>query len=301
MRNAAAAAIPLAIALLGTGTLPLSTSEGGNTRVRIAASAPQSATVAGLTDDQERWLEEHNPFGIPETANAGNRTLVVRQGYSLAHNNVDLIADWVSFHLTNDFVKGTEKRPGTNWFKPDPLLPAGRRAELSDYEGQAGFDRGHQCASGDSKGRGVQVIRDSFLLSNMTPQSSQLNQQRWRLLEAKIQELAATRGELWVITGPAFVDDDGDGMVEYDVIGDNEVAVPTHYFKIVVAESRTEEGVYEAMAFLFPNKKADEGFDEFLVSIRGIEELTGFDFIKGMDDEQEIALETAVAASVWVN
>ena len=63
-------------------------------------------------------------------------------------------------------------------FKPDPLLPSDRRAQLDDYKGFKDiFDRGHQVASGDSKGRGKAVIRESFFfLSNMTPQSAKIKQ-----------------------------------------------------------------------------------------------------------------------------
>ena len=205
----------------------------------------------------------------------------MREGYSLSHNNHDLIADWVSCHLTRDFANGPETRPGSSAFKPDPLLSSGQRAELADYKGfQFVYDRGHQCASGDSKGRGTAVIRESFFLSNMTPQDSKLNQHKWRLLEARIQDLARDRGELWVITGPVFIDGDGDGFIEYFTIGTNEVAVPTHYFKIVYAEKHGQPDELDAMAFLIPNEPMQQPFGHYLVSIDHIEELTEYDFLE---------------------
>ncbi|MCP5055938.1 MAG: hypothetical protein GY937_04340 [bacterium] len=297
-----AAAVPLAIALLGNA-LPAGDTAPDNRRFRLAPNATaELAAAAGLNDQQETWLDEHNPFGIPTTQMPGNRTLVIREGHTLAHNNVDLIADWVSFHLKEAYVEGTETRPGTAAFKADPVLRPGRRAERSDYK-SSGFDRGHQAAAADQKGRGRRVVRESFLLSNMTPQAPRLNQNRWRLLEDHIQQLAAARGDLWIITGPAFVDDDGneDGLVEYSVIGKNEVAVPTHYFKIVVAKAAS--GGHDAMAFLVPNRavteRVPEEFDAYLVSIDELEELTGFDFLRGLPDPQENSLEGAVAAEVW--
>src|SRR5687768_13675551 len=100
----AAAAIPLVIALAGTAGLP-HRDPGQEVRVRAATTANRVSTSdLSLTDDQEAWLEEHNPWDIPQASHPGNWTVVVREGYTLAHNNVDLIADWVSFHLTKDYV-----------------------------------------------------------------------------------------------------------------------------------------------------------------------------------------------------
>jgi len=293
MRNTVAA-IPLAAALLGAVGLP--SGDGGTSRRFRAAVGATS--VAALTDEQQSWLDEHNPFGIPRTDEPGNRTLLVREGHTLAHNNVDLIADWVSFHLTREYVEGTETRPGTSWFKPDPALPAGRRAEREDYQGwQNIYDRGHQAASADQKGRGNRVIRESFLLSNMTPQASRLNQQSWRLFEAQIQDVAEEDGEVWVVTGPLFLDDDGDGIVEYSVIGPDQVAVPTHYYKIVLRE--LQDGTWDAMAVIVANEEQPTDYDDFLVSIDEVEALSGWDFFPEMEDQVEDPLEAAIAVQTW--
>lgn len=292
MKNSILVSIPMAIAALGLAG-NVAVKDRLESKVRLTPAAiSKSLDSAELSDDQVIWLKEHNPLGIPQTQFPGSRTLVVRQGYTLAHNNVDLIADWVTYHLTKKYVTGEETRPGSSAFKPDPKLPSGRRAELDDYKGWKNiFDRGHQVASGDSKGRGKRVIRESFFLSNMTPQSSKLNQHRWRLLEQYIQSLAESRGELWVITGPAFIDDDSDGLVRHLIIGDNQVSVPTHYYKIVLAKSPSNSDVWEAMAFLIPNEPLEDPDGDYLVSIDEIEEKTGFDFFSLLDDVQEKKLE----------
>lgn len=298
-RNAAVAAVPLLLALAGTA--PFDRPLGGDlVRVRLARSvaAPELRTE-GLDEQQRTWLAEHNPYGLPRTRQPASWTLIVRRGYTLAHNNVDLIADWVSFRLTKDYVLGTERRPGASAFQPDPLLTPPRRAEREDYTGWSGvYDRGHQCAAADSKGRGDAVIRESFYLSNMTPQSSRLNRNRWRLLEERVQRLARARGELWVITGPLFVDEDGDGIVEYYAIGRRQVAVPTHYYRIVVAFRPGSEEL-EALAFLVPNRDVRQPLESFLTSIDEIERLSGIDFLADLDDGVEEALESARAARIW--
>jgi endonuclease G len=297
-RNAAAAAVPLLIALAATAPLPRSSPELVRVRLARTQSAPQPA-VEALSEEQRTWLAEHNPFGLPATRLPASWTLIVRRGYTLAHNNVDLIADWVSYHLTRDYVLGREARPDSSAFRPDPLLPPNRRAELDDYAGWNGvYDRGHQCAAADSKGRGPQVVLESFFLSNMTPQDASLNRTRWRLLEEKVQKLALARGELWVVTGPLFVDEDRDGLVEFFAIGPHHVSVPTHYFKIVVAH-RPAAGELEAFAFLVPNRSLNENFERLLTSVDEIERLSGLDFFEALPDPQEEALESAVPTRLW--
>lgn len=295
MREQATAAVPILIALAGGAVL----GAGDVERLRMRVARPsvphlqsELANAVPLTDQQQMWLEEQNPFGVPEIGLPGHRTLIVREGYSLEHNNIDLIADWVAFRLTTAFVNGTEPRPGSSAFKPDPLLPAGRRAERDDYSGWRNvYDRGHQAANADQRGRGVAVVRESFLLSNMTPQASRLNQNRWRILEGRIQELARSRGELWVVTGPVFVDEDSDGVVHHYVLGQNRVAVPTHYFKIVVAEREDVPGEFEIMAFLVGNEPLEGEFADHLVSVDRIEELTGYDFLPELPDEESLEAE----------
>lgn len=51
-------------------------------------------------------------------------------------------------------------------------------------------------------------------------------------------------------------ENDGKFYVKYEVIGANHVAVPTHFFKIVVGES--SNGKLEMEAYVMPNKVIDE-------------------------------------------
>jgi len=289
-----AAAIPLAIALTGSIQDP---DDGRQLHFRIAPNADTSLHNTALNADQTAWFEEHNTYGMPINESVGNRTLIVRKGYTLAHNNVDKIADWVSFHLTKDYVNGVEKRPGSSAFKAESMIQQGLRAEKSDYAGWLGvYDRGHQAAAGDTKGRGKQVIKDSFYLSNMTPQSASLNRGQWKSLEGRVQSWAKRFQEVWVVTGPIFLDQNGNGIVEYYTIGDNSVAVPTHYFKAVLAPIGNDK--FDAIAFIIPNEKVSR-YGDFISSIDEIEKSTQLDLFPGLPDDIEKSLEAKVANRVW--
>lgn len=54
------------------------------------------------------------------------------------------------------------------------------------------------------------------------------------------------------------------------------------------------------MAFLIPSEPMENELGDYLVSIDEIEEHTGFDFLSGLEDTLETALESEAAAEVWV-
>ena len=64
--------------------------------------------------------------------------------------------------------------------------------------------------------------------------------------------------------------------VKYQVIGQNQVAVPTHFFKVVAIE--TMNGEFELLSFLLPNQVLDDKIPlkNFLVPIDSIERAAGF-------------------------
>ncbi len=99
-----------------------------------------------------------------------------------------------------------------------------------------------------------------------------------------------------VITGPIF-ESTGD-QVNYRVIGRDRVAVPTHFFKIVV--DTHDKDHLDALAFMLPNKNlAGRNYGEFLVSIREIEARTGLNFLSALPLEVQSGLESRKADRVW--
>ena len=99
----------------------------------------------------------------------------------------------------------------------------------------------------------------------------------------------AKRGELFIYTGPIFQ------TPQPEVIGPNQVAVPTHFYKIVFDPVRVE-----TIAFVVPNAPhPNRNIDEFITSVRDIETRTGLDFLNRINPAVQALIEEAVASGLW--
>ena len=231
--------------------------------------------------------------GVPEidadvgAAPAGpalTRTFVCREGYSLLHNDLTHIPDWVAEDVTADEIVGKAQRK--NNFMPDPETPPPAGATLQNYSG-SGFDRGHQAPAADFKSD-QELMDQSFFLSNMAPQIGQcFNRGIWADLEDEVRNWAKTRERLIVFTGPIYPD-------PVATIGDlvkkkpgDDVAVPKSFFKIIY-----HPATMHSVAFLLPNKRlCSQDPNGFVTSIKNIRELTGIDFFTALSRRQKTVIE----------
>jgi endonuclease G len=241
---------------------------------------------AGFSPDEQRWIIANCPLGMPDKRTGvdfGFTSVIVHEGYVLEHSASDKIPLWVCEEVTSNNVSGNLTRPKPEPFAPEPKLEKGRRAELSDYRGK-GYDRGHQVPSADqTQNRRLQT--ETYYLSNMCPQTGELNQRIWRALEDTVRGQARTNGPLYVITGPMFYDeaeDDpktADGYVEHKTIGKG-VAVPTHFYKVVLWKDAQSK--WQGTAVVMKNQKSmflkPYHFNDYVRSITWIEERTGLNF-----------------------
>jgi endonuclease G len=142
-------------------------------------------------------------------------------------------------------------------------LPPGARAELDDYA-RSGYDRGHMAPNGDMPDRRTQ--HESFTLANMVPQDAENNRHLWAGIEAVVRKQAQKEGDLYVITGPAFLGRD------LQKIGN--VLVPTHLYKLVYSPRQ------RAGAAFFVENRADAEYQ--LLSIAELESRIGIDLLPSL-------------------
>jgi len=223
-------------------------------------------------------------IGVPVIkGNRADHSLLCRLGYVLAHDSEYKTPSWVIEHLTPDRFTGPgDRKAQGNPFAPDPDLSKGNRAELEDYKSKLpnkrSFDRGHMAPAASMK-FAEKAMTESFYLSNMAPQQGiGLNRHIWADLEGIMRDWTCERGELYVITGPIYDTED------FDLLGPNQVAVPTAFYKIAYDPSRQR-----LIAFILPNEKVDkqgqkawDALQPFIVTLRNVEARAGLTLFKGI-------------------
>lgn len=212
-------------------------------------------------------------FGFPSLSNV--RSL---NDYVLSYDTRNRIPYWVCEHLTAENVA---KNPNVDRakcdFHEDTSVHQYFRSENRDYKG-SGFDRGHLAAAGNHR-RSQEDCHETFLLSNMSPQVGRgFNRDKWNDLEQYCRQLTKSYANVYVCTGPLFLprrEEDGKLYVKYQVIGQNHVSVPTHFYKVVVCESST--GELDLESFLLPNVEIDDSVPiaSFHVPLETIERASG--------------------------
>lgn len=251
---------------------------------------------AGLSPEQTAMAAKNCYKGMPALSPEwphGPTRFVFREGYVLQHSSEGRIPVWVCEGVRQAQLTGDQ--PRKNEFAPDPTLPPGVRAELSDYKG-SGYDRGHMAPAGNQTVDAT-LKKETFYLSNMAPQAGAHNQQVWAALEDQTRVWVNSRGVVFELTGGFFYDPaeenpaTADGLINFFVIGANSVAVPTHFYKILIAKNAG--GQDEAVAFVMENRKYPKpyNFADHIQSIRWIEERTGINFFPDLDPDESNRLE----------
>ncbi len=193
--------------------------------------------------------------------------------YSLDYNETHEQPNWVYYTLTPKDLEGGESRG--NSFKADPKVSTGS-ATLADYS-KSGYDRGHLAPAGDMT-RSAVAMRESFYLSNMSPQEQSCNRGIWKSCESYVRSLATD--SLYIVTGAVFRNNKG-------TIGANKVTIPGAYYKVAYIPSKQK-----MVAFVIPNEKSDKPLDSFRVTVDEVEELIEIDLFEQLPDDLEHRLES---------
>lgn len=209
--------------------------------------------------------------------------------YVLSYDRRNRVPNWVIEHLTPESVaKNDEVDRAMCNFRADESVHPYFRAENTDYL-RSGFDRGHMAAAGNHR-RQQKHCDDTFFLTNMAPQVGKgFNRDSWNRLEMYVRRLTNIYSNVYVCTGPLYLprkEDDGKKYVKYQVIGNNNVAVPTHFYKVVVGQ--LPSGLFEMEAYVMPNAVIDDStpLTVFQVPLESIERAAGLLFFDRLDKKQ---------------
>lgn len=269
------------------------TSADGKTRKSGKPSAPPRAekrkssgtkTSASSQPDKAPSL----PAGteIPRLQAPRKEQVIRHEGYTVSYNSDYRIANWVAYELTAQEAK-SKKAERSNKFVPDPDVK-GASATNEDYT-RTGYDRGHLAPAGDMKWS-AKAMRESFYLSNISPQKPGLNRGIWKELEEQARLWAMDNGAVFIVTGPVITP-------EMKRLGKNRVAVPSAFYKVIATVTR---GQLEAIAFLFDNRDYDKTpLGSMAIPIDSVEKITGIDFFPSLPDTTQRRMEATVNKAAW--
>lgn len=226
------------------------------------------------------FASDHLRWGAPSAG-----TVVEHTGYALCYNERFEQAAWVAYELTRTEAQSNKaSRKGVD-FADDPAIATGS-ATKNDYR-NSGFDKGHLAPAADMKWS-VSAMRESFLLSNVSPQNHDFNAGVWNDLETAVRGAATRFGAVDIVTGPVL----RDGL---PTIGRNRVAIPEYFYKVLYTPG---DGA-KAIGFVIPNARSIEPFTSYAVSVDSVEALTGLNFFDKLDDDIERSVESRADIGEW--
>ncbi|HMT06602.1 MAG TPA: DNA/RNA non-specific endonuclease [Pyrinomonadaceae bacterium] len=248
---------------------------------------PTRPTVINDTGEVPAELSRFLPYGNPSgaTFDIENRDnyLLVRETHISSYNNSRGTINWTAWFTTAKDLGDDRDRPR---FEADRTLPNGfRRVQYYDYSG-SGFDRGHIVPSADRLAD-ERLNEQTFLMTNIVPQTKSLNQFPWQKLESYARSLARRGDTTYQIAG---------------VYGDRgnlrgKVTIPTNCWKVIVVLTRGQTQITSStrvIAVDMPNVDGieDVEWQRYQTTVRDIEGRTGLNLFSQLPPEIQETIET---------
>jgi endonuclease G len=202
--------------------------------------------------------------------------LVIHKYYSLSYNDDSEQPYWVAYTIVPDMMEALVERP--SYFRVDTLVSTGT-SDADDYY-KSGYDRGHLVPAADMQFDSL-AIRETFFYSNISPQLPGFNRGVWKRLEELIRKRSGVYDSLIVITGPVI----NTASIR---IGENQVAIPDSFFKILIQFRGSDLTV---TPYLIPHISSRSDLSDYIVTVDSIEIVTGIDFFSDLPDKFENRLE----------
>jgi len=230
----------------------------------------------------------HLALGNPSNAaDDPNNYLLAGDGSVFSYNNSRGTINWIAWRTTKADLGEQVERPD---FRPDNRLPRTfRRIAASDYSG-SGYDRGHMVPSAD-RWADPRLNEETFLMTNIVPQASSLNQYPWQKLETFVRRQVRRGLDAYQIAGV------------YGELGilKRKIVVLTSVWKVVLfVRPGTQPSEVDRRAHIIavdmPNRNGleREKWQKYRTTIRSIEEKTGYDLLSVLPREVQDVVETRV-------
>lgn len=249
------------------------------------AARPYGRNGSGDEGGQSRRGNEKN-LEMPMSKRGDN--VIRHTGYALSFNGETNCPNWVAWELTRSEASAHGSRNPD--FYPDPQVDGRHQVTTQDYKG-SGYTRGHMCPAGDMKWSS-KAQHDCFYMSNMCPQTKDLNADSWEVLESACRRWAKSEGSVYIVCGPVF----NEGRKVRYIGRQHKVRVPDGFFKVVLSMKRGHE---KAIGFYYANNDRFQTMESAAMSVDEIERMTGYDFFYLVEDNLENRVEARYNLRDW--
>jgi len=185
------------------------------------------------------------------------------QGFTIWLNCKERSAVKFQYNVQHD----TRNEARAKGFELDPNIPK-ECQQISTMAYGQGYDRGHQVPA-NHLDYSSEAIKQSNYVTNIMPQTSQMNRGAWLLTE-EIIECYRDIDELLVIGGVII----GNNPADDYFVQSHGVKTPDAFWKVVIRGAGQDE---RAIAWVVPNSKdaTREHLDSYLVTVDELERMTG--------------------------
>jgi len=276
-------------------------SSGGTNRINIDDFTVNSydngsgGGGGGSTGDNSNMLLG-NPSNATADVNNYDNYLYDHTYYIESYNRDKNEPNWVSWYVGSTSL-GSQDR--ANDFRPDTNLPAGwYEVPATAYSG-SGFDRGHNCPSGD-RTSSLDANESTFLMDNMIPQAPNNNEQTWANLEEYGRSLVAAGDEIYVIMGSYGSGGTGSNG-SATTVNSGKVVVPSNIWKVIVVLPNGDNDLSRittstrVIAVNTPNiNTISSDWTQYITSVKAIENATGYTLLSAVPASIRTVLENKV-------
>ena len=254
---------------------------------QTSQDTPTNEETIQLNEGQSPSPSDEAGDDAPVANDTRGTLLIEHEGFSLLFDTKTMCPRWVAWELTAEETRGKVSRQGVD-FKADDQVPEQYQVASWDYNG-GHYGRGHMCPAGDMKWS-QQAMQDCHYMTNICPQTAELNKTWWEHLERACRQWARQDGSVQIVCGPVFSDNPKRFGKKH------KMAVPKGFYKVVLS---LKEGREKAIGFYYTNDDAPQPMEDAVRSVDDIEQLTGIDFFSSLPDEQEGRLEAMTDLRVW--
>jgi endonuclease G, mitochondrial len=250
--------------------------------VFIVSCKNETELKTTVSNDSASYSFNPNDFDFYPTSTTNQ--LIHHDYFVVSYSEKHEQAEWVAYELKKSHLSNSNfKRP---YFIEDPKVTT-KSADWRNYK-NSGYDKGHLVPAGDMK-FSREAYDATFYTSNVSPQLSNFNNGVWNRLEQKVRYWAQKYDGLYVVTGSILEDN-------LPTIGQEKIAVPNYFYKILLDTSRDE---LKMIAFLVPHEESKQPLYKFVVPVDELEKRTGIDFFHHLPDSIEEKLESSSDYKKW--